>query len=327
MAGPLSIAQVSEQSRAILAEVERSVVGKRDVLELLLAAILCDGHVLIDDLPGLAKTLMARSFARVTGLDFRRIQFTPDLLPSDVTGASIYNQKTAEFVFREGPVFANLLLADEINRAPAKTQSALLEAMQERQVTIEGTTRPLPLPFLVIATQNPIEYEGTYPLPEAQLDRFLVRLRVGYPSNDAEVAILKARIDRAADEVQLEPAVNASTLTAMQVAIEQVYVADSLTRYVVALVEATRSSARLQVGASPRGSLALLKLGRARAALEGRDFVVPDDIKAMAVPALAHRLILRPELWVQRVRAEAVVEECLASVPAPSAEDATPGRS
>ena len=327
MAGPLSIAQVSEQSRAILTEVERAVVGKRDVLELLLAAILCDGHVLIDDLPGLAKTLMARSFARVTGLDFRRIQFTPDLLPSDVTGASIYNQKTAEFVFREGPVFANLLLADEINRAPAKTQSALLEAMQERQVTIEGTTRPLPLPFLVIATQNPIEYEGTYPLPEAQLDRFIVRLSVGYPSSDAEVAILKARIERAADEVQLEPAVDASTLTAMQAAIEQVYVAESLTRYVVALVEATRSSARLQVGASPRGSLALLKLGRARAALEGRDFVVPDDIKAMAVPALAHRLILRPELWVQRVRAEAVVEECLASVPAPSAEDATPGRS
>ena len=325
VAGPLTVPQISERSRAILAEVERAVVGKREVLELLFAAILCDGHVLIDDLPGLAKTLMARSFATATGLDFRRIQFTPDLLPSDVTGASIYNQKTAEFVFREGPVFANLLLADEINRAPAKTQSALLEAMQERQVTMEGTTRPLPRPFLVIATQNPIEYEGTYPLPEAQLDRFLVRLTVGYPSADDEVAILKARIERAADEVQLRRAVDAATLAAMQAAIEQVHVADSVTRYVVALVDATRSSPRLQVGVSPRGSLALLKLGRARAALQGRDFVVPDDIKAMAVPALAHRMILRPELWVQRIRAEAVVQECLASVPAPSAEDPASG--
>jgi MoxR-like ATPase len=327
MASHLSVPQIADQSRAILAEVERAVVGKRDVLELLLAAMLCDGHVLIDDLPGLAKTLMARSFARVTGLDFRRIQFTPDLLPSDVTGASIYNQKTAEFVFREGPVFANLLLADEINRAPAKTQSALLEAMQERQVTIEGITRRLPQPFLVIATQNPIEYEGTYPLPEAQLDRFLVRLNVGYPSGDDEVSILKSRIERGADEVQLSPVVDAATLTAMQAGIEQVYVAESLTSYVVALVEATRSSPRLQVGASPRGSLALLKLARARAALEGRDFVVPDDVKAVAVPALAHRLILRPELWVQRVRAEAVVEECLASVAAPSAQDAASGSS
>ena len=322
----MSVPQIAEQSHGILAEVERAVVGKREVLDLLLAALLCDGHVLIDDLPGLAKTLMARSFARVTGLDFRRIQFTPDLLPSDVTGASIYNQKTAEFVFREGPVFANLLLADEINRAPAKTQSALLEAMQERQVTIEGVTRPLPRPFLVIATQNPIEYEGTYPLPEAQLDRFLVRLNVGYPSSDDEAVILNARIARGADEVQLEAVVDVATLLAMQAGIEQVYVADSLTRYVVALVEATRSNTHLQVGASPRGSLALLKLGRARAALQGRDFVVPDDIKAVAVPALAHRLILRPELWIQRVRAETVVEECLASVPAPSAEDA-PARS
>ena len=324
MADPMSVAQIAERSRAILVGVERAVVGKRDVLELVLAAILSDGHVLIDDLPGLAKTLMARSFARVTGLDFRRIQFTPDLLPSDVTGASIYNQKSAEFVFREGPIFANLLLADEINRAPAKTQSALLEAMQERQATIEGTTRQLPRPFLVIATQNPIEHEGTYPLPEAQLDRFLVRLNVGYPSTDDEFQILKARIDRASDELQLEPVVDAATLTAMQAGIEQVYVADSVTRYVVALVEATRSSPRLQVGASPRGSLAILKLSRARAALEGRDYVIPDDVKTVAVPALAHRLIRRPELWVQRVRAEAVVEECLASVPAPSAEDAGP---
>ncbi len=324
MTHAMPIPEIAERGGRILDEVERAVVGKRDMLELLLLAILCDGHVLIDDLPGLAKTLTARAFARVTGLEFRRIQFTPDLMPSDVTGASIYNQKTAEFVFREGPVFANLLLADEINRAPAKTQSALLEAMQERQVTTEGTTRELPRPFLVIATQNPIEYEGTYPLPEAQLDRFLIRLNVGYPSTDDEVAILRARIERATDEVRLEPVVDARTLSTMQAGVERVYVADSVTRYVVALVKATRENPRLQVGASPRGSLALLKLSRARAAMAGRDYVVPDDVKAAAVPTLAHRLILRPEHWVQRLRAEAVVEECLASVAAPSAAESAP---
>jgi MoxR-like ATPase len=320
----MSIPEIATRGRRIIDEVERAVVGKRDMLELFLLAVLCDGHVLIDDLPGLAKTLTARSFARVTGLGFRRIQFTPDLMPSDVTGASIYNQKTSEFVFREGPVFANLLLADEINRAPAKTQSALLEAMQERQVTTEGTTRELPRPFLVIATQNPIEYEGTYPLPEAQLDRFLIRLRVGYPSGAQEESLLRARIERATDEVQLEPVVDAATLSAMQAGVELVHVAGSVIRYVVALVEATRTSARLQVGASPRGTLALMKLSRARAVMEGRDYVVPDDVKAVAVPALAHRLILRPELWVQRVRAEQVVEECLDAVPTPSAQDAAP---
>ena len=320
----MPIPDIAARGRQILDEVERAVVGKREMLELFLLAVLCDGHVLIDDLPGLAKTLTARSFARVTDLRFRRIQFTPDLMPSDVTGASIYNQKTSEFVFREGPVFANLLLADEINRAPAKTQSALLEAMQERQVTTEGTTRQLPRPFLVIATQNPIEYEGTYPLPEAQLDRFLIRLKVGYPSGPEEVAILRARIERAADEVQLEPVVDAAILSAMQAGVELVYVADSVARYVVAIVEATRASGRLQVGASPRGTLALMKLSRARAVMDGRDYVVPDDVKSVAVPALAHRLILRPELWVQRVRAEQVVEECLDSVPAPSAEESAP---
>ncbi len=324
MGEQMQIPEIAERGRRILDEVERAVVGKRDMLELFLLAVLSDGHVLIDDLPGLAKTLTARSFARVTDLEFRRIQFTPDLMPSDVTGASIYNQKTSEFVFREGPVFANLLLADEINRAPAKTQSALLEAMQEHQVTTEGTTRRLPRPFLVIATQNPIEYEGTYPLPEAQLDRFLIRLRVGYPKGEEEVAILRARIERAADEVELEPVVDAATLSAMQAGVELVYVADSVTRYIVSIVEATRASGRLQVGASPRGTLALLKLSRARAVMEGRDYVVPDDVKAVAVPALAHRLILRPELWVQRVRAEQVVEECLDSVPAPSAEESAP---
>jgi MoxR-like ATPase len=322
MESPMSIEEISGLARRILDEIERAVVGKRDMLELFLLAVLSDGHVLLDDLPGLAKTLTARSFARVTGLEFRRIQFTPDLMPSDVTGASIYNQKTAEFTFRPGPVFANLLLADEINRAPAKTQSALLEAMQERQVTIEGTTRELPAPFLVIATQNPIEFEGTYPLPEAQLDRFLVRLRVGYPSALEESAIVRARIERAADEVVLESVVDAKVLRGMQAGVERVHVADSLVGYMVDLVAATRTSPRLLVGASPRGTLALMKLSRARAVLHGRDYVVPDDVKSVAVPALAHRLVLRPELWVQRVRAEEVVDDCLATVPTPSAEDA-----
>jgi MoxR-like ATPase len=321
MNAPMPIVDIADRSGRILDEIERAIVGKRDALQLLLQALLCDGHVLIDDLPGLAKTLAARSFAQVTGLEFRRIQFTPDLMPSDVTGGSVYNQKTGEFLFREGPVFTNLLLADEINRAPAKTQSALLEAMQERQATTEGTTRPLPRPFLVIATQNPIEFEGTYPLPEAQLDRFLVRLQMGYPTDEEEAAILRARIARAADEVRLSQVVDAETLLAMQAGVERVHVAESVVRYMVALVSATRASGRLQAGASPRGTLALLKLSRAHAVLDGRDFVGPDDVKAVAIPVLAHRLILRPELWVQRLRAEQVVEECLDAVPTPSTHD------
>lgn len=320
----MSIPELADNCRRILEQVERAVVGKREMLQLVMLAVLSDGHVLIEDFPGLAKTLTARSFARVTGLEFRRIQFTPDLMPSDVTGASIYNQKTAEFVFREGPVFTNLLLADEINRAPAKTQAALLEAMQERQVTTEGTTRQLPRPFLVLATQNPIDYEGTYPLPEAQLDRFRVRVRVGYPSPDEELSILEERLARAADEVCLEPVVDGATLKAMQAGVEQVHAAQSVNRYIVALVGATRESARLQVGASPRGSLALLKLSQSRAALEGRDYVLPDDVKTVAVPALAHRLVLKPELWVQRLQADDVMRECLDSVPAPSAEESAP---
>jgi len=318
-----SIADIRARARDVLDEVERAVVGKRETLELIFLAILSDGHVLIDDLPGLAKTLAARSFAQVLGLEFQRIQFTPDLLPSDVTGASIYNQKTAEFAFREGPVFANLLLADEINRAPPKTQSALLEAMQERQVTTERITRALPRPFLVIATQNPIEYEGTYPLPEAQLDRFLVRVQMGYPSDADEHTLLRRRVERASDDVSLLQRLDPASLIALQTGVEQVHIAESITRYIVALVAATRASPRLQVGGSPRGSLALLKLSRARAAMAGRDYVVPDDVKALAVPALAHRLMLRPELWVQRLNADVVVQECLASVPVPSAEELT----
>jgi MoxR-like ATPase len=317
----VDLTQLREQAAAILDEVERSVVGKRDALTLVLAAVLCDGHVLLEDYPGLAKTLIARSFAQATSLQFSRIQFTPDLMPSDVTGSSVFDQQRAEFTFLPGPIFTNLLLADEINRAPPKTQAALLESMQERQVTTEGETRVLEPPFLVLATQNPIEYEGTYPLPEAQLDRFLVRIGVGYPSREHEIEMLTRRIDRREDELELRPVVDTATLLAMQRALEHVHVSNAIEGYIVDLVTATRTSKRLAVGASPRGSLALLKLSRAKAALDGRDFVVPEDVKAIAVPALAHRLTLRPELWVQRIRGEDVVAEALESVPTPPAED------
>ena len=316
----LDLAEVAVRAGRILDEVERSVVGKRAALELALCALLGDGHVLIEDYPGLAKTLIAQSFAIVTGSRFSRVQFTPDLMPSDVTGASIFNQRTAEFEFRPGPVFTNVLLADEINRAPPKTQAALLEAMQERQVTTDERTRRLERPFLVLATQNPIEYEGTYPLPEAQLDRFLIRMQVGYPSADDEWEILHRRLERRDDEAELSPVVDRAELIAMQRAVEDVHVSEAIGRYIVALVGATRESPSVQVGASPRGTLALMKLGRVKAALDGRDFVVPDDVKAVAVPALAHRLALRPELWVQRVQPEDVVRECLASVQVPAAD-------
>jgi MoxR-like ATPase len=304
----------------VLAEIERAVVGKRDALELVLLGFLANGHVLIEDFPGLAKTLIARSFAQVFDMDFARIQFTPDLMPSDVTGASIYNQREADFEFRPGPIFTNLLLADEINRAPPKTQAALLEAMQERQVTIEGTTHPLAPPFLVLATQNPIEYEGTYALPEAQLDRFLLRLGVGYPEREHEWEVLERRLERAVDEIELEPVVGRNELLGMQRAVEQVHVDRSIGMYMVDLVAATRTANGVQVGASPRGSLALLKLSRCRAAIEGRDYVTPDDVKSVAVPALAHRLALRPELWVQRLRPDDIVQELLDRVPTPKAE-------
>jgi MoxR-like ATPase len=312
---------VAEHAERILAEVEKAIVGKRDALELILLGLLADGHVLLEDFPGLAKTLAARSFAQVTRMTFTRIQFTPDLLPSDVTGSSIFDQRTGDFEFRPGPIFTNLLLADEINRAPPKTQAALLEAMQERQVTTEGDTRPLAPPFLVIATQNPIEYEGTYPLPEAQLDRFLLRARIGYPSRDDEWRMLERRLERGTDEVRLEPVVDRETLLALQQAAEAVHVAESIGRYVVDVVASTRESPRVQVGASPRGSLAITKLARCRAAVRGRDFVTPEDVKAVAAPALAHRLVLRPELWVQRVSADDVVRESLETVPTPPAED------
>ena len=312
---------VAAPAEAILDEVERAVVGKRDVLELVLLALLADGHVLLEDVPGVAKTLIARSFATATGLRFGRVQFTPDLLPSDVTGSSVFDQRTASFEFRPGPVFCNLLLGDEINRAPPKTQAALLEAMEERQVTADDGTHELERPFLVLATQNPIEYEGTYPLPEAQLDRFLVRLRVGYPTADDEWAMLDARARRGTDAVALNPIIDGQGLRSLQAAVEAVHVGAAVGRYMVALATATRESSEVEVGASPRGSLALLRLSRARAALEGRDFVVPDDVKAVAVPALAHRLVLRPELWVRRVDAGDVVGRVLDDVPAPPATE------
>ncbi len=316
----MTIEELARSAERVLDEVERAVVGKREALQLVLMGMLADGHVLLEDFPGLAKTLIARAFAQVTSIGFTRIQFTPDLMPSDVTGASIFNQREVDFEFRPGPIFTNLLLADEINRAPPKTQAALLEAMQERQVTIEGVTRALERPFLVLATQNPIEYEGTYPLPEAQLDRFLLRLGVGYPEREQEWDVLERRLDRAEDEIVLDAVVGREELIEMQRAVEQVHVDRSVGLYMVDLVAATRAASGVQVGASPRGSLALLKLSRCRAALEGRDFVIPEDVKSVAVPALAHRLALRPELWVQRLRPDDIVAELLDRVPTPKAE-------
>ena len=316
----ISLRDAGDLCESLLAEIELAVVGKRDALELILLGVLADGHVLIEDYPGLAKTLIARSLAKVTSLSFARIQFTPDLLPADIIGSSVYDQAGREFEFRPGPVFTNLLLGDEINRAPPKTQAALLEAMQERQVTVEGRTRPLEAPFLVLATQNPIEFEGTYPLPEAQLDRFLLRTGIGYPTPEAEQGLLRRRMERRAEEVALRAIVDRRTLLAMQAVVEEVHVSEPILAYMVALVGATRQSARVQVGASPRGALALLKLARSAAVIAGRDFVTPEDVKRVAVPALAHRLLLRPELWVERLRSEDVVIECLETVAAPAAE-------
>ena len=316
----IALEQVAERCGQILDQVERAVVGKRDALEQILLALLANGHVLIEDYPGLAKTLVVRSFAQVLELEFGRVQFTPDLMPADVTGSSIFHAATGEFEFRPGPVFANLLLADEINRAPPKTQSALLEAMAERQVTSEGESRPLAAPFLVVATQNPIEYEGTYPLPEAQLDRFLMRISIGYPAREDEWEVLDRRMLRRTDDVTLEPVSDVAEVLAMQSAIESVHVSQPVGLYMVDLATATRNHPQVQVGASPRGSLALLKLSRCLATLRGRDFVLPEDVKHVAVAALAHRITLRPELWVQRVSPEAVVRDCLEDVAAPAPE-------
>ncbi|MTK01313.1 MoxR family ATPase [Micromonospora sp. CP22] len=310
--------EVGRLARAVLDAVGQVVVGKRDALELVLAGILAGGHVLLEDLPGLGKTLTARSFAQALGLDFRRLQFTPDLLPADVTGSFLYDQRSGDFTFRAGPVFTNLLLADEINRTPPKTQSALLEAMQEKQVSVEGVTYRLDEPFHVLATANPIEYEGTYPLPEAQLDRFLLRVSFGYPAQDEEWEVLRRRMARRREEADIKPVVDAGTLRAMQAALEDVMVEDSVGRYIVALTAATREHPSVLVGASPRGSLALLLLSRVRAVLSGRDFVIPEDVKDVAAPALAHRITLRPEMWLRRVDPSFVVGEVLDGTPAPA---------
>jgi len=312
--------ELAEAGGRILDAVGTAIVGKRPVLEKMLLAILCDGHVLIEDYPGLAKTLMAKSFATALGCGFKRVQFTPDLLPADITGTYIFDRKASEFVLRKGPVFTNVLLADEINRAPPKTQAALLEAMQERQTTLEGETHPLPSPFVVFATQNPIEYEGTYPLPEAQIDRFLLRIDVGYPTREQEKEVLDRRRQRGTDEVEITAVANPKQVLAMQGAVEDVHLDDDLERYIVEIVARTREHPQVEVGASPRGSLALMKLGRASAALKGRDFVVPDDVKNVAVEALAHRVLLKPDPWIKGVRTAGIVREVLAAVPVPKVE-------
>jgi MoxR-like ATPase len=318
----LSPGEATERCAAVLDEIERAVVGHRRSLELVLMGILAGGHVLLEDLPGLGKTLIARSFATTLGLEFARIQFTPDLLPSDVVGAPLYDQRTGQMVFRPGPVFTQLLLADEINRTPPKTQAALLEAMGEGQVSMDGVTRQLPQPFVVLATDNPIEYEGTYELPEAQLDRFLMRLRLGYLSSDDETTMLQRRIGRRQETAELQPATSAAEVIAMRQSLEQVEIAPDLVDYVVAIVRATRAHAQIQVGASPRGGLAMTQLARAQALLRGRDFVIPDDIKRIVVPALAHRITLRPELWVRQVKSDDIVADLLNGVPTPQTDPA-----
>jgi MoxR-like ATPase len=314
----VGVETIAAEAKAVLAAVGTVVVGRERSLRLALAAILAGGHVLLEDVPGLGKTLMARSLAQALKLDFKRLQCTPDLLPADVTGSFLYNPGDREFTFREGPLFTGLLLADEINRTPPKTQSALLEAMQERQVTVEGRTFPLPRPFHVLATANPVEYEGTYPLPEAQLDRFLLRLDIGYPPPAEEVEVLRRRLTRQREETEVEPVLDAVRLRRLQHGVEQVSVDDDVLRYCVDLAAATRAHAAVEVGASPRGAQALVLVGRALAVLDGRDFVLPEDVKECAVPALAHRLTLRPETWTSGVTGVEVVTELLGRVPGPT---------
>ena len=313
----MELSKVAALGERIIAEVEKAVVGKTELLRHILTTILAGGHVLLEDYPGLAKTLTANSFAVALGLEFKRIQFTPDLLPGDITGSYIYDRNLGEFKLHRGPLFANIILADEINRASPKTQSALLEAMQEQQVTLEGETMTLPDPFIVIATQNPIEYEGTFPLPEAQLDRFLIKQSIGYPSLEAEQAILSNRRARRSDAFSLQPVIDAETLLAMRSAMEDIHVDSDLENYIVKLVQQTRRDSRVAVGASPRGSLALLKLARANAALDGRDYVLPDDVKQFTKPALIHRMILTPELWLKQGVSTQVLDAIVQTVAVP----------
>jgi len=321
--GEMSVAEAGRLAGEVLAQVERAVVGKHDALVLVLAGILAGGHVLIEDLPGLGKTLAARSLAQTLGLRFTRAQFTPDLLPADLTGSFVYDQKQAEFEFRPGPLFTGLLLADEINRTPPKTQSALLESMQEGQVTVEGQTFPLERPFHVLATANPVEYEGTYPLPEAQLDRFLLRVGFGYPSADEEWEVLARRLARRQESQQLEAVTDASGLLAMQAAVETVTVDPSVGRYCVELAATTRDHPQVLLGSSPRGALALMLTARAYAVIGGRDYVVPEDVKAVAPSVLAHRVTVKPELWMSDVSGRTVVRSVMAQVETPGAREAT----
>jgi MoxR-like ATPase len=314
----MSVPEASELAGRVLNEVERAVVGKRIPLTLVLAAVLAKGHVLLEDFPGLGKTLAARSLARVLGLEFSRVQFTPDLLPADVTGSFLYNQREGSFEFRRGPLFTGLLLADEINRTPPKTQSALLEAMQERQVTVEGETFPLPDPFHVLATANPIEYEGTYPLPEAQLDRFLMRVSFGYPTSDEEYDVVQRRLDRQREEIDLAEVTDAAGLRAMQAATETVTVDETVSRYCVRLATATREHNDVLTGSSPRGSLGLVLAARGFALVRGRDYVIPEDVKAVSRAVLSHRITVKPELWMTQASGPRVVDAVLGSVPTPS---------
>jgi len=312
------MSNVQSIAQAIVANVEKVIIGKRDAVELAVVGLLCQGHLLIEDVPGVGKTMLARSIAKSIGCAFRRIQFTPDMLPSDVTGVSIFNQQSREFEFREGPVFAQIVLADEINRATPKTQAALLEAMGERQVTVDGVTRTLSRPFLVLATQNPIEYEGTFPLPEAQLDRFMLRIRLGYPSVGNEIAMLDSQqFKHPIDD--LEQAVDTQSLIEAQEAIKSVHVDDKIKSYIVELMTQTRKHPEVFLGASPRGSLVMYRTAQARAAMVSRDFVTPDDVKALAPACLAHRMIVSPSARIKDVTAESVLSEILSSVPVPGA--------
>ncbi|MGV0714798.1 MoxR family ATPase [Mycolicibacterium sp. XJ662] len=316
----LPAATTTANCETVLDEIGRVVVGKRGALALILTTVLAGGHVLIEDLPGLGKTLIARSFAAALGLQFKRVQFTPDLLPADLLGSTVYDMQSGRFEFRPGPIFTNLLLADEINRTPPKTQAALLEGMAERQVSIDGVTHRLPAPFIVLATDNPIEYEGTYPLPEAQLDRFTIRLELNYLAEPEEVSMLRRRIDRGSAEPVVQQVVDADELIAMRESVEQVSVHDDVLRYVVSLAAATRQHPQVAVGASPRAELDLVQLARAHALLLGRDYVIPEDVKSLAVPAIAHRISLRPEMWVRRVHGSDVVQELLHRLPVPRAQ-------
>ncbi len=313
-----NVTRLAQTMNTLIAEVNKVIVGKRDVLELVGVNILSGGNILFEDFPGMAKTLMANTFARAAGCDFRRIQFTPDVLPGDITGTYVFNQQTSEFNFRPGPIFTNFLLADEINRAPPKTQSALLEAMQERQVTVEGATLKLDKPYLVMATQNPVEQEGTYPLPEAQMDRFLMKLSVGYPDRTDEAEILKRRISRGKDDVDVNPITNPKQIIAMQKIVETIYIAPALIDYIADIVVRTREHPDIYVGSSPRGSQAILKACRAFAAMRGRDYVTPDDIKYTAIHTNAHRIILRPEAKIRGVITHDVIREILSEAPVPT---------